>query len=131
MLEKILSVFKSPIDGASQKESEALVMLATFFYKVDRRVALEEQQYIEKFIEEVPWFSSLDVSTFQERLIAVVNSVLAAGEERSYEFLGEIMSLIETDDGRDRAKRIAREISDVDGEIGDLEVKFLEYVLTY
>ena len=131
MIEEIFSFFSSITTDTTQEESESLILLATFFYKVDNRISLEEQQYIERLMKEMVWSSNIDISTFQERTIAKINQVLGKGDENCYQFLEDVMSSIKTPEGRDRAKMIAKEISDADGEIADDEVRYLEFVLTY
>ena len=131
MLERILAAIKHPITHADQPENEALIKLATFFYKVDGRITLEEQEYIHTFIREVPWSSTIDVEVFQEQMISVVNQVLARGPSECMEFLAQVMDSIKTEEGIAKAKAVAKEVSDVDSEIADDETRYLEFVLTY
>jgi len=129
MLEKIISLFKSPI--SKQSENEALVTLATFFYKVDGRITLEEQDYIDDFLSVIDWESSIDVSVFQTNIIPKINQVLRGNPGEYLKFLAELMDQIESEDGKKRAKQIATAISDADGEISDLEIKCLDYIKTF
>lgn len=127
MLDRISHLFKQTT--GNQAENEALVTLATFFYKVDGRVTLEEQDYIRDFLSVMEWDSKIDIEVFQSRIIPKVNNILACdNDEENLKFLAELMESIASDDARSRAKQIARAIADADGEIDDREVKCLEYI---
>lgn len=127
MLDRIKEFFKQ--SSGDQEENEALVMLATFFYKVDGRVALEELDYINDLLSVMDWNSSIDIQVFQTRIIPKINDVLDSdSDEDNLKFLASLMESISSDDARSRAKQIARAISDADGDIDEREGKYLEYI---
>lgn len=127
MLDRIKEFFKQ--SSGNQEENEALVTLATFFYKVDGRVTLEEQDYIDDLLSVMEWNSSIDIQVFQSRIIPKINDVLVSDSDAdNLKFLSNLMASFTTDEARSRAKQIARAISDADGEIDDREVKCLEYI---
>ncbi|PCJ35812.1 MAG: hypothetical protein COA99_13605 [Moraxellaceae bacterium] len=116
---------------SNQKDSEALVALATFFYKVDGRITLDEEEYINNFLSVLEWNSSIDITVFQKRVIPTINQVLDGPIDGYLKYLGGLMDDIESKEARALAKKIAQEISDVDGEVADLEVQCLDYIKNF
>jgi len=116
---------------SNQKDSEALVALATFFYKVDGRITLDEEEYIDDFLSVLEWNSTIDITVFQKRVIPTINQVLDGAIDGYLKYLGGLMDDIESKEVRALAKKIAQEISDVDGETADLEVQCLDYIKNF
>ncbi len=74
MLEKLLKIMSS--EKGSQSDSEALIRIATFFYKIDGRISIEEQDYMSQLKEELEWQSNIDIDRFQQRIVAEINQVI-------------------------------------------------------
>ena len=131
----IVNVFKgkiaSLIRGNEQKVSERLIELATFFYKIDKRVSLEEQKYIDELLETIEWNSSISIESYQRDCIAKINGIIGCNEDQVSLYLSNLMLDIAGLGAADKAKNIAKEISDADGEIADEEVKYLDLVKSY
>ncbi len=126
MLDKILDLFH--ITTGNQKDNEALVTLATFFYKVDGRITWGEEEYMVNLLSAMEWNSNVDVAEFLQRVIPIINRVLDGPVENYMEFLANLMEDLQSDEAKARAKQIARAISDADGEISDIEVECLDYI---
>lgn len=131
----IIDVLKSKIASVANTEeqavSEKLIELATFFYKIDMRISLAEQNYMDQFLKSIEWKSSIHIESFQQRCIAKVNDVIGESEVEIGLFLSDLMKQLAELGAADRAKLIAKEISDADGEIADHEVKYLDIVMCY
>lgn len=129
MIDRIIGIFKQ--SQSVQNDSEALLKLATFFYKIDGRIALAEQDYVSQLVAVLDWDKSISASSFQQSIIPVVQNVIDSGEEPRLRFLEELMGSLSQPEGVELAKKIAQEISDADGEVADNEVKYLHFVDTY
>lgn len=129
MLEKLLKIMSS--ENGSQSDSEALIRIATFFYKIDGRISIEEQDYMSQLKEELEWQSNIDIDRFQQRIVAEINQVLDGPADQYNVFLERVMDSIESKVAIEKAKQIAQAISDTDGEIADTEVKSLDFISTY
>lgn len=131
----VINVFKgvasSLINGCEQKASEKLIELATFFYKVDKRVSLEEQKYIDELMSSVDWDSSVSIESYQIDCVSKLNSIIVKPESEIFSYLSKLMEEITALGAVEKAKVIAKEISDADGEIADDEVKYLDLVASY
>ncbi|MEM1144419.1 MAG: hypothetical protein AAGI88_17705 [Pseudomonadota bacterium] len=132
---KIVDVLKvrvaSLINDDEQAVSEKLIELATFFYKIDRRVSLEEQRYIDKLMKSIDWSSSISIESHQRDCIAKVNRIVDKPEDEVFVYLSDLMGDISALGAVDKAKAVAQEISDADGEIADDEVKYLDLVRSF
>lgn len=129
MLEKLLKIMSS--ENGSQSDNEALIRIATFFYKIDGRISIEEQDYMSQLKEELEWQSNIDIDRFQQRIVAEINQVLDGPADQYNVFLEKVMDSIESKVAIEKAKQIAQAISDTDGEIADTEVKSLDFISTY
>lgn len=131
----ILSVFKNKVTSmlseCEQSTSEKLIELATFFYKVDKRVSLAEQKYIDELLETIEWKSSVSIESYQTDCIAKINGVIAMPEDKIYSYLANLMHALNELGALDKAQTLAKEISDADGEIADDEVKYLDLVMSF
>ncbi len=119
------------IEQSDQKSSEALVELATFFYKVDRRISLEEQDYIANLLKGLPWDANLSKESFQMSCIGRINDIVDAPDDDVFKYLAGLMESFESSEALEKAQRICQEISDSDGEIADDEVKYLDFVKSF
>ncbi|WP_412724735.1 hypothetical protein [Alteromonas sp. D210916BOD_24] len=131
----IVKVFKdsvsSLLNNSEQEVSEKLIQLATFFYKVDRRVSLEEQKYMDDLLETIEWNSPIDADYYQRTCISEINNLLDRSEDQIYAYLSKLMLDLSDLGAAEKAKILAKEISDSDGEIADDEVRYLEYILSF
>jgi hypothetical protein len=131
----IIKVIKSKIGfltkDSNQAVSEKLIEVATFFYKVDMRISIDEQDYVGELLEKIEWSSPINVETYQERCISKINGVLGSSEDQILVYLSSLMQEITELGAVDKAKALAKEISDADGEIADDEVKYLDLVMSY
>ncbi|WP_415884216.1 hypothetical protein [Neptuniibacter sp. QD34_54] len=61
----ILDVFKNKVGSllneSDQEANEKLIELATFFYKIDNRVSLEEQRYVDELMGTIEWSSTISI----------------------------------------------------------------------
>lgn len=131
---KILEVFssvKSLLNKDDQRISECLIELATFFYKIDRRVSLAEQDYIDDLMKSIKWESTIHIVSYQADCVARVNTIFDSTEDQVCEYLSRLMEELLELGGDKQAKVIAKEISDADGEIADEESKYLDYVMAF
>lgn len=131
IVEVFSSKVKSMFDEDQQTLNECLIEIATFFYKVDQRISLEEQKYMQELMDSINWTSSVSVEAYQRGCIARVNNKLSGSEESIVDYLSKLMETLASVDGVEKAKAIAKEIADADGEIADDEVRFLEIVSAY
>lgn len=99
---------------SKQQELEALVSLATFFYKMDGRISLAEQNYVEQLMHSLDWESSISVETFQNILIPQVQKVIDEGDEACIDFLSQQLEQIISAEGQAQAQRIAKEMQAID-----------------
>ena len=131
----IVGVFASRtaalLGGSEQSVNESLIELATFFYKIDRRVSLEEQKYVHDLLKTIEWRSPKSIQSYQRDCIANINRVIEKSEEEISIYLSELMQKLSDHGAADKAKLLAREISDADGEIADDEVKYLDLVMAF
>ena len=131
----IISVFRSKVTsllgGCEQSASEKLIELATFFYKVDKRVSLAEQNYIDKLLGTIEWKSTVSVESYQTSCIAKINSITGMSEDQIYSYLSNLMQELSELGVVVKAQTLAKEISDADGEIADDEVKYLDLVMSF
>lgn len=131
----ILNVFKGTVtdllSDSEQDISEKLIELATFFYKIDKRVSLEEQKYIDELMETIEWNSTVSVESYQLNCIAKINKMIGSSDEYVSVYLSDLMQSLSELGAADKAKKLAKEISDADGEIADNEVKYLDLIKSY
>ena len=131
----ILEIFGDKLKGLfpqnEQSTNELLIELATFFYKIDRRVSLQEQQYMEDLMANIDWHSATSIESYQNECIGRINKVVTAPEAETMGYLTQLMDALAKVQGVEQAKTIAKEISDSDGEISDEEVRYLDIVLSY
>ena len=131
----IINVFKNTVTSLlgenNQSVNESLIELATFFYKIDGRVSLEEQQYIDELMNTIDWQSSVSVEAFQSDCIAKINSMLDFSEAEVLAYLSGVMETLAKLGAADKAKSLAQNIADADGEIADAEVKYLEFIMAF
>ncbi|GAB5379955.1 MAG: hypothetical protein Alis3KO_14980 [Aliiglaciecola sp.] len=131
----IFDVFKdkvsSLLNDSEQSVSERLIELATFFYKVDRRVSLEEQKYIDELLETIEWDSVISAESFQRSCILKINGMIGCSEDQILLYLSNLMQEISELGAVAKAQTLAKEISDSDGEIADDEVKYLDLVMSF
>lgn len=129
MLEKLLNILSGK--QSEQSDSEALIKIATFFYKIDSRISIEEQEYMQKLMDTLEWESNISIERFQERVITEVNQVLDGSPEYYNSYLAKVMDSIKSEEVIAKAKEIAKAISDSDGEIADEEVSSLDFISAY
>lgn len=131
----IFSVFKSKVEplisNSEQSSSEKLIELATFFYKIDNRIALAEQKYVDELLEKIEWKSTVSIESFQTSCIGKLNKVLSSSDEEISIYLSDLMKDLSSLGAVDKAITIAQEISDADGEIADDEIRYLDLVKSY
>lgn len=131
----LIKVIKSKLafltQDSDQAVNEKLIELATFFYKVDSRIAQAEQDFISQLVQTIEWSSSIDAETFQERCIAKINGILGGSEQQISVYLANLMQEISALGAAAQAKTLASEISNADGEIADEEVKYLDLVMSF
>lgn len=131
----IISVFRSKVTSllgeCEQSASEKLIELATFFYKVDKRVSLAEQNYIDELLGTIEWKSTVSVKSYQTSCIAKINGITGMSEDQIYSYLSNLMQELSELGVVVKAQTLAKEISDADGEIADDEVKYLDLVMSF
>lgn len=131
----IIETFRNKIsvlmNDDEQKVSEKLIELATFFYKIDRRVSLAEQNYIDQLVENSVWKSSISAESFHRDCIARINRIVVQREEQISVYLSDLMQEISDLGAASKAKALVREVADADGEIADDEIKYLDIVSCY
>ena len=84
----------SLLSGSEQAANEKLVELATFFYKIDMRVSLEEQAYMDELLKTIDWDSSVSVESFQRDCIAKINAMFASSGDKVSLYLSDLMQEI-------------------------------------
>ena len=129
--EKVLALLDADRISNRQEVNEKLVELATFFYKIDGRISLPEQAYMEELLNSLEWNSTTPVETFQNECIARINQLKLSDSAIVASYLTGLMTRLEELEAIDQAIAIAKEISDADGEIADDEVRYLEVVRSY
>ena len=131
----ILDIFgaqlKEVFSQNEQSTNELLIELATFFYKIDKRITLEEQEYMDGMMGGIEWVSPTCIESYQDACIGRVNKIVGASESEIHNYLTQIMESFEKLDSVEQAKSIAREISEADGEIADDEAKYLQIVMAF
>jgi tellurite resistance protein len=129
VLEKLFQILNG--EKNNQSDNEALVKVATFFYKIDGRISIEEQDYMSRLKNDIEWQSNLDIDNFHQHIISEINQVIDGPSNKYNDYLAKVMDSIESKAAIERAKQIAQTISDADGEIADAEVKSLDFISTY
>ncbi|USH01280.1 hypothetical protein K6Q96_10115 [Grimontia kaedaensis] len=131
----IIAVFQgkaaSLLAESEQSASEKLIELATFFYKIDNRVALAEQKYMDELLQTIEWKSTVSVESFQRNCIGKINNVLDGSDEEASAYLSQLMQGLSELGAAEKAKTLAKEISDADGEIADDEVRYLDLIKSF
>ncbi|WP_415890957.1 hypothetical protein ACMXYV_06605 [Neptuniibacter sp. SY11_33] len=131
----ILDVFKNKVGSllkeSDQEANESLIELATFFYKIDNRVSLEEQRYVDELMGSIEWSSTISIESFQRSCVSKINQIIRCSEEETLSYLSNLMKELSQCGAVDKAQVIAKEISDSDGEIADDEVKYLDLVMSF
>lgn len=131
MLKAMLEAIRGLKREAPVQESQAIIELATFFYKVDLRVAIEEQDYLAELMPSLPWSGLVSRETFHQRILPRVSEAASAPLDRRLAYLAELIEQITTSDGKARALEIAAAICDADGEISDDEMICLDYLKSH
>ncbi|MEY4588688.1 MAG: hypothetical protein RL497_764, partial [Pseudomonadota bacterium] len=94
----IVKAIKSKIASftkeCNQAESEKLIELATFFYKVDMRISQGEQEYIVELLEGIEWSSPINIESYQEKCISKINVILGGAEDQILVYLSSLMEEI-------------------------------------
>ena len=131
----IMSAFKGKIallvKESDQSASEKLIELATFFYKIDKRVSLEEQKYIDELMSSLEWRSTVSIESYQASCIAKINGVIESSEPQVLAYLSSLMQELSALGATAKAQALAQEVSDADGEIAEDEIKYLDLVMSY
>ena len=131
----ILDIFgaqlKEVFSQNEQSTNELLIELATFFYKIDKRITLQEQEYMDGMMDDIEWVSPTSIGAYQDTCIARANKIVGASESEIHNYLTQIMESLEKLGSVEQAKNIAREISEADGHIADDEAKYLEIVMAF
>jgi tRNA A37 N6-isopentenylltransferase MiaA len=131
----IIKIIKSKLlaltNDSDQAVSEKLIELATFFYKVDRRISQEEQDFIGQLVQTIDWNSPISAETFQERCIAKINGILSGSEEHITVYLTNLMQELSDLGAATQAKTLAVEISTADNELAHDELKYIELVMSF
>ena len=129
MLETLLKILSGKQN--EQSDSEALIKIATFFYMIDSRITLKEQEYIKKLMEALEWESKVDIEIYQQSIIVEVNQVIDGSPEYYNRYLAKIMDNIKSPEVIAKAKEIANAISDSDGILADDEANSLDFISAY
>jgi len=131
----ILDVFgtklKEVFSQNEQSTNELLIELATFFYKIDKRITLQEQEYMDGMMDNIEWVSPTSIGAYQDTCIGRVNKIVGASESEIHNYLTELMESLAELGSIEQAKNIAVKISEADGEIADDEAKYLEIVMAF
>ncbi|MEM1189499.1 MAG: hypothetical protein AAGI72_13290 [Pseudomonadota bacterium] len=131
VIDAMKSRIAAVINDKEPSVSEKLIELATFFYKIDKRVSLEEQSYIDGLLKTIEWDLPLSTEAFHRNCIGKINRIIDEPEESIRLYLTELMQDLSELGATAKAKTIAKEISDADGEIADEEVKYLDLVMSF
>ena len=92
---------------------------------------MAEQEYIKELIDSLEWNSNISIESFQTSCISKINEVVSGSDEQISLYLSDLMQEISDLGIASKAIRIAKEISDSDGEIADDEVRYLELIKCY
>ncbi|WP_028021710.1 tellurite resistance TerB family protein [Enterovibrio calviensis] len=131
----IIAVFQNKVASlltdSQQSANEKLIELATFFYKIDNRVSLAEQKYMDELLQTIEWKSTVSVESYQRNCISKIGSVIDGSDEDVSSYLSQLMQELSELGAAEKAVTLATEISDADGEIADDEVRYLDLIKSF
>lgn len=104
-----------------QAFNQSLIKMAVLFYKIDGKITLTEQDYLDEIIGNLQWESPISVDAFLNDAIYQVRQVVDA--EESARFLRSLQQDLNVN--ADLALEVAMNITGVDGERCDEETELL------
>lgn len=132
---KIFRNLKEIVSGTSKENAQAstkkLIELATFFYKVDNRITLGEQRFVEELLVYMVWDGPQSAESFQSSCVLKINRVLEQAEEAIHEYVLTLIGEIGELGALSRAQAIAKDISEIDGVVSSEEAKYLQLVMSF
>jgi hypothetical protein len=109
----------------NQKQKEVIIDLLILAKHTDKRIALEESAYIEKFSDIVNWESGISISSHINEATAKVNHLKAADIS---EFVSDIAGILETDAAKQYARTGVCQLLASDGVTTDVESELLKII---
>lgn len=104
-----------------QAFNQSLIKMAVLLYKIDGKITLTEQDYLDEIIDTMEWESPISVDAFLNDAIYQVRQVVDADE--SARFLRSLQQDLNIN--ADRALEVAMNITGADGERCDEETELL------
>ena len=131
MLEQIRVLFRRIASTADeQKQREAMVDLLIWTMYADNVLTLPENEKIDQVTEEMSWNSPVPAQQYIYASIAKVREALD-NSEKAESLLNDISERLQSDAVRLRTYEACRDLANVDGEMDDKELSFLNTVKTH
>lgn len=128
LLQRLGAIFGSPEQSRlRQAQREALVDLLVWTMYVDRRIAVQEQNQLQKEVGALPWENPLSVEVWVDDAIRRARDVLGR-EEAEARYLDSIAARLAEPEARAQAIEACERIARSDGALGAQETAHLERV---
>ena len=111
-----------------QHQREAMIDLLIWTMYADSRLALSENDKIDRLAEEMGWDSPTPAGQYLNTSIAKIRDVLD-NEDNASAVMDSIYERLGSDEMRRKAYRACRELAAVDGDVADEETEFLRTVM--
>jgi len=112
---KLFQSSKSPSDGFSQTEREAIVDLLHFCMYADRHIAISEDDMIEKVARTMSWDATISYEYYEGKSTGAARAAIENKDARS-EFLKSLHDRLKDKESRAFALKVADDLMKVDGE---------------
>lgn len=110
-----------------QKEKQALIKLAIFFYQIDKHFREGEQKYFDQWLRSLSWESGVSVVSFQSQCIAESAKAIDSNDDEVIKaFLVEVVAEIDDEVLKKTAVNLALDVVIADREYSDIENKWVE-----
>lgn len=110
-----------------QKEKQALIKLAIFFYQIDKQFREGEQKYFDQWLKTLSWESGVSVASFQSQCIAESAKAIDSNDDTVIKaFLAQVVAEIDDEALKKSAVNLALDVVIADREYSDIENKWVE-----
>ncbi len=103
MFEKFANLFQKNKDSIdTQAASEATVLLLTLLYRVDKKIKLQEQDFLASALPSLKWSSPIHIDIFQADAIRKVDAAIKNNQVKEFvethcaniNFKGDLLKLL-------------------------------------
>ena len=102
-----------------QRHREALFDILLMIVMIDEQVDDSEQVFMENWLESLDWNSQTSTAEYYDAVVEKVNFAIA--NDQALDFISHRANLIQDQDVRDEALKLAHDASMLDGQLVDKE----------